>query len=150
MLSKVEQKTGSPEKPLSDLGLLSYRSYWLYAITEFILQYYDYRSYDDLKRYLNKDVNLHCSLSQLVEKTRIKKEDLISTMTSFGIARQTATGTQIILSLGMIEKYFKDKDRRRHVDSKYLCWQPPHIKENVPSGSRAADDKRRRNVEDDD
>ncbi|KAB7496682.1 hypothetical protein Anas_09079 [Armadillidium nasatum] len=47
-LSKLEGVIGSPEKPLSDLGKLSYRSYWTYVLLEILRDYKGILSIKDL------------------------------------------------------------------------------------------------------
>ena len=45
LLTKAEEKTGSPEKPLSDMGLVSYRNYWRLVLCRYFLDVMDKGDY---------------------------------------------------------------------------------------------------------
>lgn len=62
MLSKKDNRIAGPEKPLSDLGLLSYRAYWLEIILDELTQ--------------SRELNIKA----MSQKTFIAEEDIIGTL----------------------------------------------------------------------
>ncbi|ORD99321.1 ESA1 [Hepatospora eriocheir] len=93
MLSKKENLISGPEKPLSDLGLLSYRSYWLDCILE----------------YINENNNLN--IKDISMKTHIAEDDIIGTLLANKMIKYYNDGLIIILDKNMKEKMRK---RRQH------------------------------------
>jgi len=74
-LSKLEKVVGSPEKPLSDLGKLSYRSYWSWVLLEILRDFKGTVSIKELRQvdaYKYAHANRILITSSYVVKTRIE------------------------------------------------------------------------------
>ncbi|KAM3171427.1 hypothetical protein ACTXT7_016646, partial [Hymenolepis weldensis] len=79
LLSRIEGVSGSPEKPLSDLGRLSYESYWKSAIIPLIFPQGELRtdvSVQEISATTGIDVNdVTATLEQLASGTRLHPEN---------------------------------------------------------------------------
>ncbi|KDR23261.1 Histone acetyltransferase MYST2, partial [Zootermopsis nevadensis] len=80
LLTRVEGKVGSPEKPLSDLGLISYRSYWK----------------DVLLEYLCNFGGKELSVKDISQEMAINSYDIVSTLQALGMMKYWK-GKHIIL-----------------------------------------------------
>ena len=114
-LSKFEGKTGSPEKPLSDLGLLSYRSYWSETILEILL---------NLKTQEGSERPV-ITISDISEQTAIKKEDVISTLQYLNLINYYKGQYVITLTKEVLAAFERSSIKRRlRIDPKCLHWTP--------------------------
>ncbi|XP_076464488.1 histone acetyltransferase KAT5-like isoform X1 [Babylonia areolata] len=113
-LSKVECKTGSPEKPLSDLGLLSYRSYWSQTIMEILLNAKPYEQGEQPT----------ITINEISEKTSIKKEDVVSTLQHLNLINYYKGQYIITMNMEQIDSHNRAMSRRTiRIDPKCLHWQ---------------------------
>lgn len=111
LLSKVEEKVGSPEKPLSDLGLISYRSYWKSILLEY------------LSSYEGKGI----SIKDLSQETAITAYDIVSTLQALGLLKYWK-GKHIVLKRREVINDYMIKAKKRKpdkiIDKECLRWSP--------------------------
>ncbi|XP_016113325.1 histone acetyltransferase KAT5-like isoform X2 [Sinocyclocheilus grahami] len=113
-LSKVEGKTGTPEKPLSDLGLLSYRSYWTQTILEILMNLEP----EDGER-------PQITINEISEITSVKKEDVISTLQYLNLINYYKGQYILTLSEDIVEGHERAMQKRHlRIDSKCLHFTP--------------------------
>ncbi|XP_025836060.1 histone acetyltransferase Tip60 isoform X2 [Agrilus planipennis] len=114
-LSKFEGKTGSPEKPLSDLGLLSYRSYWAHTILEILTTLPP----------VGDNEKPQITINEICEMTSIKKEDVISTLQNLNLINYYKGQYIITLNKETMENHHRAMEKRLvRIDPKCLHWTP--------------------------
>uniref|UniRef100_A0A8C8DC23 Histone acetyltransferase n=1 Tax=Oryzias sinensis TaxID=183150 RepID=A0A8C8DC23_9TELE len=96
LLSKVEEKVGSPERPLSDLGLISYRSYWK----------------DVLLRYMNNFQGKEISIKEISQETAVNPVDIVSTLQALQMLKYWK-GKHLVLKRQDLIDDWKAKETKR-------------------------------------
>jgi len=111
LLTRVEQKTGSPEKPLSDMGLVSYRGYWRLIMC-----------------YHLRDHTGPISITQISERTGMTADDIVSALEGLrALVRDPVTK---VYALRLDHKYYQEyisnyeKKNYPKINPDALVWTP--------------------------
>ncbi|KAG4304631.1 hypothetical protein PORY_002024 [Pneumocystis oryctolagi] len=97
-LSKAEGKWGSPERPLSNLGFVSYLSYWTRSIVTFLLQ-----------NITNESHNF--SIREICEKTAIRPKDVMYALKTLNILENwNSSQNQFIVSYESLKSFVKQNN----------------------------------------
>jgi histone acetyltransferase MYST1 len=109
-LSKREGKLGTPERPISDLGLVSYRSYWVYALLEILSKHRG-----------------SVSIQELSDMTKFRTDDIVKTLQAFNLIRYFGGQHSIYVSPKTLETYFTKAKPNWVIDSsKIPTWWKPY------------------------
>ena len=96
-LSKIEGKAGSPEKPLSDLGKVSYRSYWKYVL------------FNILAKHDPTDAQTDISIADMSAQTGIKMEDILSTLQALDMIKVWKGQHVVYVDQKVLQEYMIQK-----------------------------------------
>ncbi|XP_078498862.1 histone acetyltransferase KAT6B isoform X2 [Lissotriton helveticus] len=136
LLSRREGQAGSPEKPLSDLGRLSYLAYWKSVVLEYL-------SYHREKQ---------LSIKGLSRATGMCPHDIATTLQQLAMISKRMDRFVIIRREKLINSHIeklKARPRRNEVDPECLRWTPIVVSNGAVSEEEDEDDEEEEDGEDD-
>lgn len=108
-LSRIEGKVGTPERPLSDMGLVSYRGYWSRAILNIL-----------------KNHDGPISLKEISDATMIQTKDIESTLNHLKMIQYRSQQPFIYAPPALIDAQLKAcGSPGLLVDPTKIVWTPP-------------------------
>ncbi|RDI80854.1 hypothetical protein Vi05172_g9256 [Venturia inaequalis] len=111
LLTKNERKMGSPEKPLSDMGLVSYRGYWRLTLCELLRKHKG-----------------TISISRISELTGMTPDDIVSALEGLrALVRDPATKTYALrIDHAYFNEYVEKHEKKGYpkIDPEALIWTP--------------------------
>lgn len=120
LLTRHEFKFGTPEKPLSDLGLLSYRNYWKVAIA------YQLKALHD--KYLSSGSRLVVSVEILSKLTGMIPSDVIVGLEQLDLlVKHPLTGQYaIVINLARVDLVINKWEAKKYLklNPANLLWKP--------------------------
>ncbi|KAL5271183.1 hypothetical protein ACHWQZ_G001728 [Mnemiopsis leidyi] len=113
-LSRKEGKLGSPEKPLSDLGLVSYRNYWKERLLEYFLNYNE----------------SEITIKHISQTLGFNPYDIVSTLQAYGMIKYHKSNHYVLKRPEMLAAYKRKQAAHaglpsRSIDMSRLKWIPP-------------------------
>ena len=115
-LSKIENKVGSPEKPLSDLGKVSYRSYWTYVLLHLLAKYNPSGGNGHKKKVKGElcqpvgdavATASNLTIKDISITTAMKQEDIISTLQYLDMIRSWKGQHVVYVQQDTIDRYMR-------------------------------------------
>lgn len=120
LLSRTEFKPGTPEKPLSDLGLLSYRNYWKVTMAFTLDSLYE--------RFIKDRQGIQVTLNNLSKLTGMKPSDVVVGLEQLECLIKDASSGKffIVLNFQKIKEVIKNWQTKKYLNIKpdMLLWKP--------------------------
>ncbi|XP_076327010.1 LOW QUALITY PROTEIN: uncharacterized protein LOC143233960 [Tachypleus tridentatus] len=127
LLTRKERLVGTPEKPLSDLGQLSYISYWKSVTLEYICK--------------NKDNQI--KLEDISTETGISTADISSILELTGMLKYKDDSLNLIIDKTWLEGYMTKaavrRNQRLEIDPNLLRWTPTNFIPSLTSGTSGSE-----------